>query len=71
MTDHLRKGSAVTWTWGAHEAHGKIAEIFTRRVQRIIEGKKIVRNGTATEPVYLVEQADGGRALKSQSELRR
>ena len=71
MTDQLRKDSEVTWTWGAHEAHGKVAEIFTRRVQRTIAGKKIVRNGTPEEPVYLVEQTDGGRALKSKSELRR
>lgn len=70
MAGYLRKGSKVTWTWGAHEAHGKVAAIFTRRVQRTIAGTRIVRNGTAEEPVYLIEQADGGRALKSQSELR-
>jgi hypothetical protein len=71
MSASLRKGSRVTWKWGAHEAHGTIAEIFERRVQRTIAGTRIVRNGTPEEPVYLVEQEDGGRALKSRSELSR
>lgn len=65
----LRVGSKVTWTWGAHEARGKIVERFERRVTRTIEGTKVVRNGSRGEPAFLVEQEDGGRALKSASEL--
>jgi len=71
MTDRLRKGSNVTRIWDAHEAHGKVVEIFTRRVQRTIAGARIVRNATPEERAYFIEQADGGRVLKSQSELRR
>lgn len=33
--------------------------------------RKIARNGTPEEPVYLVVQPDGGRALKSRGEQRR
>lgn len=69
MTGQLDKGAHVTWRWGAHQAEGIVAEVFTRRVKRTIKGKTIVRNGSEAEPVYLVRQVDGGRALKSASEL--
>ena len=69
MASHFSKGDRVTWTWGAHKAHGQIAKRFERRVQRTIKGEKIVRNGSPDAPAYLVTQDDGDRALKSQSEL--
>ncbi|WP_165189218.1 DUF2945 domain-containing protein [Caulobacter soli] len=69
MAGHFSKGDKVSWTWGAHTAHGHVAERFERRVQRTIKGERIVRNGSKGEPAYLVAQDDGGRALKSQSEL--
>ncbi|HEY0291943.1 MAG TPA: DUF2945 domain-containing protein [Hansschlegelia sp.] len=62
-------GASVTWTWGKGEAAGKVAQVFTRRVQRTIKGAKITRRATEENPAYLVEQEDGGRALKSHSEL--
>ena len=69
MTTHLKKGTHVTWRWGAYEAEGVVAEIFTRRVRRVIKGKAVVRNATQDDPAYLVRQADGNKALKSGSEL--
>ncbi len=69
MASHFSKGDRVVWIWGAHEAQGQVAERFERRVQRTIKGEKIVRNGSRDAPAYLVTQDDGGRALKSQSEL--
>jgi len=69
MSKHFAKGAAVRWNWGGHQAHGKVAERFERRVQRTIKGEKIVRNGTKDNPAYLVEQEDGGRVLKLESEL--
>lgn len=62
-------GSTVSWTWGQGKAKGKVADVFKRRVQRTIKGAKITRNGSEKNPAYLVEQSDGGRALKSHSEL--
>lgn len=70
MSNSFREGQKVHWKWGAHQAEGKVAERFERRVQRTIKGEKIVRNGTPKNPAYLVEQEDGGRALKLGSELR-
>lgn len=69
MANHFRQGAKVSWHWGANTAHGKVAERFERRVQRTIKGEKIVRVGTKENPAYLVEQEDGGRALKRGSEL--
>jgi hypothetical protein len=65
----FRKGSKVSWAWGTHRATGRIAEIFRRRVTRTIKGTRVTRNATSAEPAYLVTQQDGGRALKSRSEL--
>lgn len=66
----FHKGDHVRWTWGAHEAEGIIAQTFTSRVKRTIKGKTIIRNATEDEPAHLVTQ-DGGRVLKSASELRK
>lgn len=69
MTKSYPVGAAVTWSWGQGEAKGKIADVFKTRVQRTIKGSKVTRRATEANPAYLVEQADGGRALKSHSEL--
>jgi len=69
VTATFRKGAQVSWNWGTGTATGHIAERFERRVSRTIEGKRIVRVGTSENPAYLVEQPDGGRALKRGSEL--
>lgn len=66
----FRKGSRVQWNWGAHKAQGEVVERFERRVQRTIEGERIVRNGSAAAPAYLIRQADGGQVLKSHTELK-
>jgi len=69
MSNAFRKGQKVSWHWASGTAHGIVAERFERRVQRTIEGARIVRVGTKENPAYLVEQDDGGRALKRGSEL--
>lgn len=67
----FRKGAKVAWAWGAYKAEGKIAESFTHDVTRTIKGEKIKRKASAEEPAYLITQEDGGRVLKSHSELSR
>jgi len=69
MSDTYREGANVRWKWGNGSATGKIVERFERRVQRTLDGSKIVRNGTADNPAYLIEQDDGDRVLKRGSEL--
>ena len=70
MTTGFRKGSTVTWSWGASTATGKVEERFTEEVTRTIKGKQITRKATVTEPAFLIEQEDGDEVLKSSSELK-
>jgi hypothetical protein len=65
----MRKGSKVSWSWGANTAHGKIVERFTARVTHTIKGTEVTRDASRKEPAYLIEQDDGDRVLKSRSEL--
>jgi len=65
----MRKGSKVSWSWGAHTAHGKIVERFTQKVTRTLKGSEVTREASKKEPAYLIEQEDGDRVLKSRSEL--
>ena len=65
----LRKGSKVSWQWGANTAHGKIVERFTTRVTRTLKGTEVSREASRKEPAYLIEQDDGDKVLKSRSEL--
>ena len=69
MSNSYRKGASVAWNWGSGTAKGKIAERFERRVQRTLKGAKVVKNGTADNPAYLIEQDDGTTVLKRGSEL--
>jgi hypothetical protein len=69
MAKNIRTGSTVRWKWGQGTAEGKVTERFTERVTRTIEGEEITRNATDEEPAFLIEQDDGGRVLKSESEL--
>jgi hypothetical protein len=66
----FRKGASVRWKWSGSHPGGKVLERFERRVQRTFKGSKIVRNGSADDPAYLVEQEDGDRVLKLASELK-
>lgn len=69
MTKAYAVGATVSWSWGKGEAKGKVAQAFTKRVQRTIKGAKVTRRATEDNPAYLVEQEDGSKALKSHSEL--
>lgn len=69
MSNHFRRKQKIVWKWGAHMARGHVIEGFERRVQRTIEGARIVRRGTSENPAYLVETDDGKQALKRGSEL--
>ncbi|NTE87276.1 MULTISPECIES: DUF2945 domain-containing protein [Agrobacterium] len=65
----FRKGTKVQWKWGSGKGEGKVAESFTEDVERKIEGSVIKRKASEEEPAYLIEQEDGGKVLKSHSEL--
>ncbi len=67
----IRRGTRVTWSWGTGTAAGKVAEVFTERVTRTLQGAEITKNGRDDCPAYLIEQDDGARVLKLRSEVER
>ena len=67
---HFKKGTAVEWHWGKGTGEGKVSETFTHDVTRTIKGAEITRHASTDEPAYLIRQENGGRVLKSESELK-
>lgn len=64
------KGDSVEWDWGNGTGEGKVVERFTEKVTRTIKGTEVTRKASEDEPAYLIEQDDGDRVLKSQSEIK-
>ena len=62
-------GDTVKWNWGSGTATGTVQESFTDEVTRTIKGTEVTRNADEDNPAYLIEQDDGDRVLKSESEL--
>ena len=67
----MKKGDTVHWKWGAHGAEGKITGKYEEPVEKTIKGSKVKRNATKDEPAYDIKQKDGGKVLKSESELKK
>lgn len=67
----IRTGTEVKWSWGSGTATGKVKETFSEKVSRTIEGNEVTRNGSDDDKALLIEQEDGGRVLKLQSEVER
>ena len=69
MSKDFSKGDQVEWSWGNGTATGEVQEKFTSKVTRTIDGNEVTRNASDDEPAYMLKQDDGGRVLKSGSEL--
>jgi Protein of unknown function (DUF2945). len=67
----ISKGDHVSWKWGANTAEGTAAEKFTSDVERTFEGTRVKRKADNGEPAFLIEQEDGDRVLKSESEIKK
>ena len=66
------EGTKIEWDWGNGTATGKVKEAFTERVERTIDGNKVVRKADEDDPAYLIDVDDNENdALKSHSELRK
>jgi hypothetical protein len=62
-------GSKVKWDWGNGEATGEVAESYTEKVTKQIDGNEVTRKADNENPAYLIKQDDGQTVLKSHSEL--
>lgn len=71
MADNYDTGDNVKWKWGDGYGEGTVAERFSEKVTRTIDGTEVTRDASADNPAYLIEQGDGDRVLKSHSELQK
>lgn len=67
----MKKGDTVNWKWGAAKAEGEIVKKHNEPVSKTIKGTKVKRNASKNEPAFEIEQKDGGKVLKSESELKK
>ncbi len=65
------EGDEVKWNWGGSTAIGTVRKVYTGRITLTIKGTEVVRNASADDPAYRIEQEDGDEVLKSHSELSR
>jgi hypothetical protein len=66
----MKKGDEVTWKWGKSEAEGRIVKKHDEPVSKTIKGAKVKRNASKGEPAYEIEQKNGNKVLKSESEIK-
>ncbi|WP_116124543.1 DUF2945 domain-containing protein [Lewinella sp. IMCC34183] len=65
----IRKGSNVKWKWGNGTATGKVEETYSEEVTKTIKGEKITRKGESGNKALLIQQDDGDKVLKLESEV--
>ena len=65
----IRIGSKVKWNWGSGEAEGKVIETFSEKVNKTIKGSEITRTGEKGNKALFIEQEDGDKVLKLESEV--
>ena len=67
----IRKGTKVKWKWGSGTATGKVLETHTEEIHKTIKGSKITRKGEQGNMALYIEQEDGDKVLKLESEVER
>ena len=67
----IKKGSQVEWDWGSGTATGKVIETYTEKVTKTIKGNEVTRDGESGNKALYIEQEDGDKVLKSESEVRK
>ena len=65
----IKEGFKVSWKWGNGEAQGKVIETYTKEITKIIKGSEITRKGEKGNKAILIEQDDGSKVLKLESEV--
>ena len=67
----IKKGTQVKWKWGNGTAQGKVKETYTEKITKTIKGSKVTRNGEKGDKALYIEQEDGTKVLKLESEVER
>lgn len=71
MSEIIRTGTRVTWSWGNGTVEGKVTEVHHDKVTRSLTGSEITRNGSDDDPAYVIETNAGAQVLKLRSEVQR
>lgn len=67
----IREGSNVKWNWGNGTATGKVVSTYTSKITKDIDGSKITRHGEESNKALYIEQEDGSKVLKLESEVKK
>lgn len=67
----IREGSKVQWEWGNGTATGKVVSTYTEKITRTIDGSEITREGEEGNKALYIEQDDGSKVLKLESEVKK
>ncbi|MAW94015.1 MULTISPECIES: DUF2945 domain-containing protein [unclassified Leeuwenhoekiella] len=67
----IREGSDVKWKWGNGTATGTVKETYTKEVTKTIDGSEITRKGEEGDKALYIEQEDGAKVLKLESEVQK
>lgn len=62
-------GDWVAWRWANGVAEGKVTDVVFERTEIVSKGKRIARNGTASNPAVILEHKSGNPVIKLASEL--
>ena len=65
----IRKGSRVKWHWGNGEANGEVINTYNKKITKTIDGSDITREGEEGNKALFIEQEDGSKVLKLESEV--
>lgn len=67
----IREGTSVKWKWGNGEAEGKVQSTHKESITRTIKGSEVTRDGSEDNKALVIEQEDGTKVLKLESEVER
>ncbi len=65
----IREGSKVKWEWGNGTAQGKVISTYTKEISKQIDGSEVTRKGEEGNKALYIEQEDGSKVLKLESEV--
>ena len=69
----FKEGDEVEWKWGNGTASGTVREVHTGEDNKTTietkNGNTVTRNSNDENPAYIIEQVDGTKVLKRESEL--
>ncbi|MDT0293761.1 DUF2945 domain-containing protein [Mesonia ostreae] len=67
----IRKGSTVSWQWGKGTARGKVIETYAKEITKTLKGSQVTRKGEPGDKALFIEQEDGSKVLKLESEVKK